>query len=272
MSNRSEIRPGFADIAYANRRRRVNFLDKIDELLDWKPIQKKLNKVLKRKPNSVGAQPYPALVMFKALLLQSWYNLSDVQIEDSLADRASFSVFAGLSLDHGVPDSSTICRFRNLLRDDFSGLLNLINQQLAEKNFIVKEGMIADASIVESSCHPVKQEEVELPEDKNEAPEIVTTYSKDTDARWTIKGKKSYYGYKAHVSTDNNHGFILSGHATPANVYDGHQFPRLVFDSQLADDSLAIADRGYSSEANRAYLAENKLLDGICARQPVTVL
>jgi len=263
MSNRSEVRPGFADIAYANRRRRVNFLDKVNELIEWKPIQKKLNKILKRKPNPVGAQPYPAIVMFKALLLQSWYNLSDTQTEDCLADRASFSVFAGLSLDHGVPDSSTICRFRNLLKDDFEGLLNLINAQLAKQDFIIKEGMIADASIVESSCRPVKHEEVELPENEDEAIEVVTTYSRDSEARWTVKGSRSYYGYKAHVSTDNKHGFVLSAHVSAANVYDGHRLPRLVEDSQLDEGSLVIADKGYCSEANRAYLAENEFLDGI---------
>ena len=61
MSKRSEVRPVFADIAYANRRKRINSLDKINELIDWKLIEKQLNKVLKRKPNPVGAQPYRRL-------------------------------------------------------------------------------------------------------------------------------------------------------------------------------------------------------------------
>lgn len=263
MSKRSEIKPGFADIAYAKRRRRETFLDKINELIDWYPIEKKLNRTLKRQSSSVGAQPYPAIVMFRALLLQSWYNLSDTQLEDSLADRASFSVFAGLSLDHSVPDSTTICRFRNLLKDEFSDLLNLINKQLVQKKFINKDGMIADASIVESCCHPVKQEEVKLPESAAEPIEVSTTYSKDTDARWTVKGKTNYYGYKAHIGTDNVHGFVLSGHATAANVYDGHQLARLVDDCQLASGSLVIADKGYCSKDNRVLLAKKKLLDGI---------
>ena len=70
MSKRSEIKPGFADIAYANRRRRINFLDKINELIDWEPIEKKLNRALKRQSVSVGAQPYPAIVMFKEALIK----------------------------------------------------------------------------------------------------------------------------------------------------------------------------------------------------------
>ena len=262
MAKRSEVKPGFADIAYASRRRRVNFLDKINELINWGPIEKKLNKVLKRKANAVGSQPYPAIVMFKALLLQTWYNLSDTQTEDSLADRASFSVFAGLSLDRSVPDSTTICRFRNLIKDEFSTLLELINRQLIQHNFIIKEGMIADASIVQSSCHPNKHEEVVLPEE-DEHIEVITSYSNDNDARWTKKGKNYYYGYKIHVATDKEHGFVLSGHATPANVYDGHQLSRLVAESQLPAGSLVLADKGYCSQANREHLADNNFFDGI---------
>ena len=73
-----------------------------------------------------------------------------------------------MSLDHEVPDSSTICRFRNLLKNDFYVLFRLINAQLASKDLIIKGGTIADASIVESRLHPVKREEVELPENEDE--------------------------------------------------------------------------------------------------------
>jgi len=64
----------------------------------------------------VGNPAYPALLMFKVLLLQRWYNLSDEAVEEGLIDRLSFVRFAGLSLDdEQVPDATTICRFRNSL-------------------------------------------------------------------------------------------------------------------------------------------------------------
>ena len=49
--------------------------------------------------------------MFKCLLLQQWYTLSDPQLEEALADRLSFRRFVGLPLDEEVPDYSTISRF-----------------------------------------------------------------------------------------------------------------------------------------------------------------
>jgi hypothetical protein len=75
--------------------------------LEDKPIEEFLEKNLDRRHNAVGNPAYPALGMFKALLLQSWYDLSDRELSDNLEDRISFSHFCGFSLDHEVPDYST---------------------------------------------------------------------------------------------------------------------------------------------------------------------
>lgn len=148
MPKREEFKGGFADVAYENRRRRPNFLDKVNTVIDWRPVDKVLKKALRRKKTAPGNVPYPALNMFKILLLQSWYNLSDVEAEDSLADRASFSVFAGFSLDLPVPDSTTICRFRNSLLEAqvLPKLFKIINDQLSAGNFIIRQGALIDAS------------------------------------------------------------------------------------------------------------------------------
>jgi IS5 family transposase len=70
-----------------------------------------LRKTLKRIVNAVGNPAYPPLPMFKILLLQRWYNLSDAAVEEALYDRLSFVLFVGLSLDHDeMPDATTICR------------------------------------------------------------------------------------------------------------------------------------------------------------------
>ena len=116
MSERTSKNPGIADYVVARRKHKDCFLDEIDRLIDWKPLEKLLRKKLQRVVNAVGNPAYPPLPMFKILLLQRWYNLSDVAAEESLYDRLSFVRFVGLSLDHDeVPDSSTICRFRQSL-------------------------------------------------------------------------------------------------------------------------------------------------------------
>jgi len=55
--------------------------------------------------------------LFKALLLAQWYRLSDPGLEEARADRHSFRRFCGFSLDDGMPDETTLCRFRTALAE-----------------------------------------------------------------------------------------------------------------------------------------------------------
>ena len=226
MSERSSKNPGIADYVVARRKHKDCFLDEIDRLIDWKPLEKLLRKKLQRVVNAVGNPAYPPLPMFKILLLQRWYNLSDVAAEESLYDRLSFVRFVGLSLDHDeVPDSSTICRFRQSLleKNVLKRLLDKLNHQLERRGLLVREGAIVDASVVSSSRRPFKVIDV-LPEDREEddaeASEVTVSYSDDADAAWLRKGNRAYYGYKIHAATDSRDGFLLGGHVTPANRSD----------------------------------------------------
>lgn len=90
MAERGKKVLGIADYTATLRaRRKTAFLDEIDRLIDWKPLERLLNRRLKRSADAVGNPPYPALVMFKILLLQRWYNLSDEAVEEGLLDRFS---------------------------------------------------------------------------------------------------------------------------------------------------------------------------------------
>ena len=57
-------------------------LDGIHQLIDWKPIEGQMSGIHAKKQ---GEQAWPPLLMFKALLLQSWYGLSDPGLEKQLA-------------------------------------------------------------------------------------------------------------------------------------------------------------------------------------------
>ena len=111
---------------FVNCRRKKNTkLDAIDMMIEWKPVAKKLDKTLKRTANAVGKPAYPALVLFKGLVLQRMYNLSDVELEEQINDRFSFRRFVGLGVSDDVPDATTFCRFRQ----------ELLGQKLSEKLF-----------------------------------------------------------------------------------------------------------------------------------------
>ena len=65
MSERTSKKPGIADYVAARRKHKDCFLDEIDRLIDWKPIEKVLRQKLKRVANAVGNPADPPLLMFK---------------------------------------------------------------------------------------------------------------------------------------------------------------------------------------------------------------
>lgn len=276
MSNRFESRLcGFLDMAVSVRKRPKSHLDKVDQIIDWKPIEGFLKKKLRRHKDAVGNPAYPALGMFKALLLQRWHDLSDQGMEDALADRISFCRFAVFSMDHESPDASTICRFRNHLEERglLVKLLNMINEQLERHGILVRTGSIVDATLIPSARRPRKVEEV-IPDDlasENDDDDtdddhptgytVETSYSDDHDARWTRKGKVFCYGYKGHMAVDVEHGFILGGHATAANRPDCKELMNVVNESALEPGAPVLADKGYSSADNRCDLEDAGYFD-----------
>ena len=269
MSNRFEKSGfGFIDMAVSVRKRAKTFLDDVNQLVDWRPIEKLLKKKLRRHKDAVGNPSYPPLAMFKVLLLQRWWNLSDQGMDDALTDRISFCRFTGFSLDYDTPDSATICRFRNHLssRGLDEKLFHMLNEQLEAHKLIVKHGVLVDASVVTSARRPRKTQVIEAVTDREEDEadyDLITTYSDDTDAKWTIKAKKPYYGYKIHAATDGDHGFILGGHATPANHSDTKELGQVLEEISPEKESIILADKGYASMANRTALEDAGHTDGI---------
>ena len=154
--------PRLGDYFLEHRRTKTTFLDEINELINWQPINAFLRKKIRRKANAVGNPAYPPLAMFKILLLQRWYNLSDPGVEQALLDRLSFVRFTGFSIEDDVPDETTICRFRNgLIRlKALDALLDMLNRQLEDQGLLVREGAVVDASVVESQRRPRKSRQI----------------------------------------------------------------------------------------------------------------
>jgi IS5 family transposase len=246
------------------------FLDDVERIVGWRPIEELLKKKLRRNQDAVGNPAYPPLGMFKVLLLQRWYGLSDQGMDDVLADRISFRCFAGFSFDYDTLDSTTICHFRNHLMErglDLK-LFNILGQQL-EAHKIIKQGATVDPSIITSSRRPKKIEVLELledPEGEDSGYEVTTSYSEDVEAAWTIKAKRPYYGYKIHIATDAEHGFIIGGYITPANRADTKELMKVVEESGIGKGAMVFTDKGYASTSNRVILEKADITDGIMYR------
>ena len=90
----------------------------------------------------------------------------------------------------------------------------------------------------------------------------------DTDARWTAKRDVYYFGYKAHINTDQEHKLIRAIDVTPANVDDRVPLERLIDASGQRKQSgkTVHADRGYHGAATREMLKAMGLIDGVARK------
>lgn len=210
-------------------------LDRLHGLVKWYRFEKLLGSL---RDGSAGRPAYPPLLMFKAVLLQSLYGLSDAETEEALADRLSFRRFVGLVLTDRVPDHSTICRFRNLIVEH--GLLDRLfaelDRQLDQAGLILRRGTMLDATVIETMAA--------RPGDGRP--------SSDPDARFTRRAGRqgSSFGYKAHVGVDEGSGIIRAVVTTPANVNDTVPADALI----RGDEQTVLADAAYHSHAREAAL------------------
>jgi len=231
-------------------------LEAISGLLDWSRIEALVSTV---RPGDMGRPPYSALSMFKALLLQQWYGLSDPGLEEALMDRVSFRRFCGFALDMKAPDETTLCRFRNALKSAGLGeaLFGEINAQLEHGGFMVKAGTLIDATLIRSSA--------KTPPAHSTPKDVESRSTVDPDANWTRSGpsRKSFFGYKLHVGLDQVSGLIRSRCLTPGKVYESQVADDLI----LGDEKAVYADKAYEKKERREALKAKGIKDRIQHRR-----
>jgi IS5 family transposase len=273
--------PSMADVICDFRVRKIKsvFFHQIDTLIDWRPIQTLINSKYTKGMSAIGTPAYDGLLLFKMSLLQSWYGLSDYEVEDRINDSISFSKFCGLTLEQVAPDHSTLSRFRTMMTEKkvYDKLLKILNKQLEKHKIIVKTGVIVDASVVDSPLKPKIKPQYELAEDRNEDHRNEEDINKekqekellkieqpgvDTDAAWLKKGGKSRYGYKKHVITDSE-GLILGVHTTSANVNEVANLAEVLAKVELSEGTTFYGDKGYKSAKNDELLRTKKLKNRI---------
>lgn len=109
--------PSFADTVCDLRIRKIKsqFFEQVNTLIDWQPISSIINKHYTKGERAIGKPSYDGLLLFKMCLLQTWYDLSDYEVEDRINVSISFSCFCGLTLEQIASDHRTLSRFRTLL-------------------------------------------------------------------------------------------------------------------------------------------------------------
>ena len=220
-------------------------------VIDWEIFRSEIKAALKKdRKSNAGRPPYDCILLFKILVLQRLYNLSDDQTEFQINDRMTFMRFLGLELSDKVPDAKTIWLFRDTLTktDVMEKLFKMFYSQLESKGMITHSGTIVDATFVDAPRQRNSRDENEkikggeIPEEwKQDKAKLA---QKDTDARWTKKGDETHYGYKDHAKVDADSKLITDYSVTPANVHDSNEFVDFIDEK----DQEVYADSAYAGK------------------------
>ena len=136
MIGRPKSQLSILDSVFNTRRKRSRsdkFLEQIDELVDWKLLEKETEPLYKLSRR--GRPTVPIIYSLKWLFLQYLYKLSDRQLEDASIDRLYFQRFLGISFEEEIPDFTTIWRFRErlakcgVLEKLFGHIINMLEEK-----------------------------------------------------------------------------------------------------------------------------------------------
>lgn len=244
----NECAPSFADIMHRKNKetRTGKFLERVNQLVDFS-FTKRIHEQL--HPEEIGRSPYSCETLFKIILLQQWYGLSDAETEELIYDRDSFKEFLKLTCEDDIPDETTICRFRQALTKDRwdESFFEEVERQLSVNNVLVTHGKIVDATICEAPKGRKKKD---------------GTTTRDTDASFTKKNNRSYHGYKNTTATDTVGEFIKKCHTSTAKDHDS-QHEDKVLDG---DERAVFEDSAYANKEKKIRFRKEGKFYGIVER------
>jgi transposase, IS5 family len=226
MAHRRIGQEGFR---FGTKAERQTSLDELGALVDWSHAAEVLSSLY---PGPKGEKAWPPLAMFKALLLATWHDLSDVALAEALSDRASFRRFCGFSGDEATPERTAFVRFRReLVADGLDrGLFEAIALDLESKGAAVRKGtspqsLTAIASLIDAT--------------------VIGSASKgDKEAAWVKhRTRPPAHGYKAHIAADKDTGIIRDIETTAANEPDVSIAPSIIPD----EPGEVYADKAYDA-------------------------
>jgi len=197
----------FADIEQSAKTRvtkREKFLSDMEAIV---PFKRWVTMIEPYYPKGERGRPVKGIEkMLRMYLLQIWFNLSDEMLEDCIYDSYSMKKFAGIDLlEENVPDAVTLLRFRHILEKNGlqKRIFNDLSEELAARRYLMKEGTVVDATIIQASSSTKN-------EDKERDPEMSSVK----------KGNNWYFGCKAHIGVDKKSGLVHTLEVTSANVHD----------------------------------------------------
>jgi len=238
----------FDDAEYAGKRkltRKELFLIEMDRVVPWKGLIALIEPHYPKGQS--GRPPYPLMAMLRVHLMQNWFGYSDPAMEESLYETTILRQFAGLSLER-IPDETTILNFRRLLEKHelAAGILAVINGYLGGRGLSLRQGTIADSTLINAPSST-----------KNKGGK------RDPEMDQAKKSQQYYFGMKAHIEVDDESGLVHSVGGTAANVAGITQVDKLLH----GDENMVGAEVGYTGVERRPEHEGHQVIWQVAARR-----
>ena len=223
-------------------------LELMKEQIDWEPFVPLVRSVFYDDDYSGGRPHTDEIIVVRSMLLQSWYGLSDPELEFQCHDRLSFRNFLGFP--EIIPDFTTIWKIRDKLKEKGidDKIWNELQRQLDEKGYKIKKGVIQDAAFIESDLGRKRHYKEKQAKKKGEKIEYTEKQKQhiDKDASFSVKHGQVHYGYKNHIKLDVDNHLIRELEVTTASLHDGN------IDLVEDGDKSAYRDKGYFGKKLKA--------------------
>ncbi|MCQ1550208.1 MAG: IS5 family transposase [Candidatus Accumulibacter phosphatis] len=227
--------------------RREHFLMEMEQLMPWSDL---IKAVEPHYPKGERGRPPIALErMLWMYCVQQWFGLSDEGTEDTVTDSLAVQAFMGIDLvRESAPDATTLLQFRHLLEQHklTKARFETINRTLSAQGLTMREGTIADATIIAAP-----------PSVKNQAK------ARDPDMYQTRKGNPRSIGMKAHMGLGADSGLVHTVVGTAANVADITQTGEVLH----GEEKIVFLDAGYTGVEKREELKDRDI-EWVVAEKP----
>ncbi len=229
------MQASFSDLEYAAKKkvtRRDRLLGEIEAITPWSAL---IATIVPCYPKGEGRGRPPIGVerMLRMYVVQHCFGLSDEGTEDAIYDSQAIRKFIGIDLNREAAlDATTLLKFRRLLEKHnlTERIFAEINAHLAEKGLLLREGTVADATIIAAPSSTKNQRGERNPE-----------------MHQTKKGNQWQLGMKAHIGADMESGIVHTLVTTPANTADVTEAHALLH----GDEQVAFGDAGYQGVEKR---------------------
>lgn len=236
------------ELSSLSKSKTAEFLNEVNKKIDWSKIERILQPTYCKDNGRPSLAPS---ILFKGLLLEQWYDLSDKALEEELKDRLSFRNFVNLKSNQDAPDETTFVRFRQKLRETNleEQLFNFIRDELRKDNLEIKSGkcLLNDASLIES-------------------PYGVKPKGRDGNGTFIVRDGQVKKGYKIHLAVNQKDELAETVLTTVATCHESYFLEKTL--EKVEGNILAvIADKGYASNIRKKEFRQKGIYCGVLEKR-----